>query len=107
MRHVEKAAIKFIEKYPESVKGFIEISNMEDIKGVSPVVSFTIQSDPIGEVGVNGLQVVDMLKYIRCLFESLDGAFPCEENKFTINAIDNALGWQYARTKNRELRIEN
>lgn len=107
MRHVLKAWNKFPldkEVGGKTTKFFIEIDNAEDVKGVAPVVKFTVQSDPIGEVGVNGLQATDMLEYIKYLFESLNEAYPCEENQFTINAIDNALGWQCVRTKDRESR---
>ena len=102
MRHVEKAARNFFEEY--GVNEFIEIENTDDIKGVAPIVSFTIQSDPIGEVGVNGLQALDMLKYVKCLFESLNEAFPCRENAITITKIEEAIHWQDARTKDRERR---
>lgn len=111
MRHVEKALHKLVEQYPESGKftltepfssnQFIFIENVEDVKGVSPIVSFQIQSDPISEVGINGVQALDMLKYTKCLFESLNDAFPCRENALTITKIEEAIHWQEARTKNR------
>lgn len=111
MRHVEKALHKLAEQYPESGKfsltepfsnnQFISLENVEDVKGVAPIVSFQIQSDPIGEVGVNGVQALDMLKYTKCLFESLNEAFPCRENSLTITKIEEAIHWQEARTKNR------
>lgn len=95
MRHVKKALLKF------GNSEFIKIENEEDVKGIAPIVSFTIQSDPIGEVGVNGVQATDMLEYVKCLFESLNEAFPCRENALTITKIEEALHWQEARTKNR------
>jgi uncharacterized protein (DUF952 family) len=104
MRHVEKAILKLAERYPESAKGFITLSNVEEVKSVAPTVHFTIQSDPIGEVGVNGCQALDMLKYVKCLFESLNDAFPCRENALTITKIEEAIHWQDARTKDRENR---
>ena len=88
MRHVEKALHKLVSNYPESSTGFITLSNVEDVKGVAPLVSFTIQSDPIREVGVNGVQALDMLKYVKCLFESLNEAFPCRENSLTMTKIE-------------------
>lgn len=107
MRHVEKALLKF----HESLDGkeivpfpFIAIENMADEKGIAPVVKFTIQSDPIGEVGYNGCQVVDMLTYVKCLFESLNDVFPCRENSLTITKLEEAIHWQDARTKDRENR---
>jgi hypothetical protein len=104
MRHVEKASLKLLEQYPETATGYITLQNTEDVKGVAPIVSFTIQSDPIGEVGINGVQALDMLKYVKCLFESLNEAFPCRENALTITKIEEAIHWQDARTKNRLVR---
>jgi hypothetical protein len=95
MRHVEKALIKM------SKPDFIHLENVEDVKGVAPVVSFTIQSDPISEVGINGCQATDMLEYVKCLFQSLNEAFPCKENAITISKIEEAIYWQEARTKDR------
>lgn len=102
MRHVVDAwnrmPLKDAEKQP---KFFIEIKNSHDEKGVPPVVSFTIQSDPIGEVGVNGCQATDMLEYVKCLFESLNDKFPCRENALTIAKLEEAIHWQEARTRDR------
>ncbi len=98
MRHVQKALLRFANSVEHP---FIKLENIEYVKGVAPVVSFTIQSDPIGEVGVNGIQATDMLEYVKCLFESLNEAFPCRENALTITKIEEALHWQEARTKNR------
>lgn len=107
MRHVLNAWNKFpLDKRAndKTVKFFIEIENADDIKGVAPIVKFTVQSDPIGEVGVNGLQAADMLEYVKYLFESLNEAFPCDENLRTINAIEFALAWQDIRTRDRKNR---
>lgn len=99
MRHVEKALLKYNEDC--KLTHFIQLKNIEDVKGVAPVVSFTIQSDPISEVGVNGVQAIDMLIYTKCLFESLNESFPCRENSLTITKIEEAIHWQEARTKDR------
>ena len=102
MRHVEIALKKYNDsQYPNIPTTFIEVENLEDVKGVAPIVKFTIQSDPIGEVGVNGVQALDMLEYTKCLFQSLNEAFPCRENALTITKIEEAIHWQYARTKDR------
>ncbi len=109
MRHVVNALKKF---YANEVgnpvlgvnSGFISIENREDEVGVPPIVAFTIQSDPIKEVGINGVQALDMLKYVKYLFESLNEAFPCRENALTITKIEEAIHWQDARTKNRIIR---
>lgn len=105
MRHVEKALQKYKEQaFPNWEEPFIELKNIEDVKGVAPIVSFTIQSDPISEVGVNGVQALDMLIYTKCFFESLNEAFPCRENSLTITKIEEAIHWQDARTKDRQKR---
>jgi len=102
MRHVEKALNKLKEQEPSrEFDSFIQIENAEDVKSVAPIVKFTIQSDPIGEVGINGVQAVDMLEYTKCLFQSLNDAFPCRENALTITKIEEAIHWQEARTKDR------
>ena len=82
----------------------ITIQNQKNVKGVPPIVSFTIQSDPISEVGVNGVQVLDMLRYCLHLFKSLNDKFHCEENAFTILRIEDAIRWQQERTLNRQRR---
>jgi hypothetical protein len=104
MRHVQKALLKFIDENDTVAEKFIAIDNCEDTQGVAPVVKFTLQSDPISIVGVNGLQALDMLLYVKCLFQSLNDAFPCRENALTITKIEEAIHWQDARTKDRERR---
>ena len=101
MRHVEKALRVLIDTSSNVPGQFISIENLEDVKGIAPVVKFTVQSDPISEVGVNGCQAVDMLEYVKCLFQSLNDAFPCRENALTITKIEEAIHWQEARTKDR------
>lgn len=105
MRHVKKALLKYNDECYSEIPGtFIEIENAEDVKGVAPIVKFTLQSDPISEVGVNGVQALDMLKYVKCLFESLNETFPCRENALSITKIEEAIHWQDARTKDRQRR---
>ena len=104
MRHVENAALKFLSEKGIEAKKFLEIENVEDVKGVAPIVKFTIQSDPVGEVGVNGLQALDLLHYTKCLFESLNEVFYSEFNVATIQAINAAIEFQNARTRDRQLR---
>jgi hypothetical protein len=101
MRHVEKALVKYNAEFYPIITPFIKLENVEDVKGVAPIVSFTIQSDPIGEVGINGVQALDMLKYVKCLFESLNEAFPCVENENSIEKIEEAIEWQNIRTQDR------
>jgi len=101
-RHVVKALKKFREQNPQwQDTSFITIQEKVNRTGVAPTVMFTIQSDPISEVGVNGVQALDMLAYTKCLFESLNDAFPCRENALTITKIEEAIHWQEARTRDR------
>ena len=80
---------------------FLHIENQKEEFGVAPTVCFTIQSDPVSEVGVNGLQAIDMLHYVKCLFESLNDSFPCAENALTIQKLQEAIYFQHARTVDR------
>lgn len=89
---------------PIEVQEFVTIQNEKDVLGVPPIVFFQIQSDPIKEVGVNGLQVTDMLLFCKLVYEELDRRFPCKENSKTIDKIEEALMWQDKRTKDRTQR---
>lgn len=70
-------------------------------KGIAPILTIPIQSDPIPQVGENGIQATDLLEYTKCLFESLNDRFGCRENSLTITKIEEGLRWQDARTNNR------
>lgn len=89
---------------PSNLVRNINIQNQKNVKGVTPIVSFTIQSDPISEVGVNGVQAVDMLRYCLHLFNALNDKFPCDENEKTTTLIAEAIYWQQERTLNRQRR---
>ncbi len=102
MRHVQKALNEYFEKYGET--DFINLVNAEDDPQVPPEVRFTIQSAPIGDVGVNGVQCEDIIKYSLCLLRSLNKAIPCRENALSITKLEEALHWQEARTRDRVIR---
>jgi len=99
MTHVEKALVAMNES--NELSKFIKLENADDVFGIAPVVKFTVQSDPVSAVGVNGLQAVDMLEYVKNLFKSLNDTFPCRENSITITKIEEAIFWQEARTRDR------
>jgi hypothetical protein len=102
MRHVEIALNAYnAANGIDTPNKFIEIENATNEVGVSPIVKFTIQSDSVTIVGVNGCQAVDILEYTKHLFQSLNATFPCRENALTITKIEEALHWQEARTKDR------
>lgn len=96
MRHLEEALEAYMRRYGES--HYIEL------RGDDHSITFTIQDGPIKEVGENGCQAEDMLKYLIRLYMSLQLAFPCRENEFTIRKLEEALHWQQARTADREHR---
>lgn len=102
MRHVEKALKEYFDKHGET--GFIQIENCDDDDNVAPIVKFTIQSAPIGDVGVNGVQCADMIRYSLYLLKSLNKTFPCRENSLSITKMEEALHWQEARTRDRTTR---
>ena len=98
MRHIRKALNGMDES---EVKKYITFKNVKDAEIVPPEVTFKLQSDPIGMVGVNGCQASDMLEFIKCLFESLNKAVPNRETSITITKLDEAIMWQDKRTKDR------
>jgi len=104
MRHVVDALYRFKAEEKENLSNFIEIENSEVDSEEAPVVKFTIQSDPISLVGVNGCQATDMLAYVKNLFESLNDKFPCEENIKTLDSLKTAIHWQNERTRDRSFR---
>lgn len=97
LRHVALAVMNM----RSPLKHFIAVRSPYDEKGVSPEVCFTIQSDPISMVGVNGCQGEDIIEYAKCLIESFNAKFPCRENALTITKLEEALSWQKVRTENR------
>lgn len=64
----------------------------------------SLQDGPIGEVGVNGMQLTEVLDFVKEVFKELNSAYPCRENSLTITKIEEAIHWQDARTKDRESR---
>ena len=103
MRHVAKAYENFKKNNP-SVAKHVGIENVKDEKGVAPIIYFTIQSDPVKDVGINGCQARDIIEYAMHLIESFNASSPCPENVCTIAHLEEALKWQDARTKDRERR---
>ena len=89
---------------PSNLNKNIAILNADNVKGCSPIVCFAIQSDPISDVGVNGVQAVDMIRYCAHLIGALNDKFPCKENEMTITCLAEAIHWQRERTKNRQQR---
>ena len=69
-----------------------------------------LQDGAIGENGINGIQLTDLLCIVKDVYKELNASFPCRENSLTITKIEEAIHWQDARTKDRESRgveVEN
>ena len=75
---------------------FITVNHEEN------TIQFKIQKDPIGEVGINGCQVDDMIATAKTIIEGLNKKFPCRENSVAITKLDESLMWLEKRKKDRE-----
>jgi len=64
-------------------------------------VKFTGQTGPVGEVGVNGCQIDDMIKFARMTVEAFNVKFPCRENALAITKLEEAELWLQRRKENR------
>ena len=67
-------------------------------------ITFKIQDGPIGENGVNGCQVDDVIQTVRTMIHGLNKKHPCRENACAITKLDEAMMWLDKRTKDREVR---
>jgi len=99
MKHLNKAVSETLSQLDPELLAVPPYISAESHKP-----TFQIQSDPIGQVGVNGVQATDLLIFTKELFKSLNAAFPCRENSITITKIEEAIHWQEARTKDRKNR---
>jgi len=64
-------------------------------------ISFTLQSAPIGEAGVNGCQVDTIIEAAKLMLERLNSKLSCRETAIAITKLDEALMWLNERTKKR------
>ncbi|NLY20122.1 MAG: hypothetical protein GXZ08_02410 [Tissierellia bacterium] len=67
-------------------------------------VNIKWQEGTIKEVGINGVQIENVLEITLNKLKELNEKFPCRENAITITKIEEAIMWQNARTKEREKR---
>ncbi len=67
-------------------------------------VTFTLQDGPIKEVGVNGVQIDDVIEWAKGVIEGFNAKFPCRENSMIITKLDEALLWSVKRKMDREKR---
>lgn len=67
-------------------------------------VNFVGQTGPVNEVGVNGCQVDDIIKFARRTIEVFNAKFPCRENSIVITKLQEAEMWLEERKTQRSQR---
>ena len=67
-------------------------------------ISFTLQSQPIKECGINGCQVDELIEAAKLILVGLNAKFPCRQNSLAITKLDEALHWLTDRRNDRERR---
>lgn len=67
-------------------------------------VTFEIQQGPIKEVGENGCQIDEVVRFARDTIAHFQREFPCDENEEVLICLDKAMSLLAARKKNREAR---
>ena len=101
MRHQENVKLG---KSPINPTDFISVETVE-IDGIEKrIVSFELQPAPIGEVGVIGCQLTDMVEFCRHMLESLNESFPCSHNENSLRCLKGFAEYQAKRTSDREKR---
>ena len=76
----------------------------EHVKIDGNSITFTIQDGPIGEKGINGCQIDDLVDVSARIIRKLNKEFPCRENSITIGKLEEALMWLNKRKEDREKR---
>lgn len=64
-------------------------------------ISFTIQTAPIQEVGVNGCQVDTLIEAARLMLQGLNEEVECVETQMAASYLGSALRWLGKRKKDR------
>lgn len=83
---------------------FIQETGWPQVHGQTSTVTFTVQSGPIKEFGVNGCQIDDVIAWAKSKIEQFNAEFPCRENSLIVTKLDEALLWSMQRKLNREKR---
>jgi hypothetical protein len=63
-----------------------------------------LQDGSVGDNGVNGLQIDDVIILIAGIIAELDKKVTCRENLLTLMHLDEAYNWQLRRKADREFR---
>lgn len=98
--HCEKALEMLILKHPE----FSSFISLKQFPGKGKTISITLQDGPVKQSGINGMQVDQLVEFTGYLVQSLNDAYPCDENQDALNALKDCLDAFKARTKNRKKR---
>lgn len=88
------------EWFEKEVRPFNFIYIRHDVNSLS----FKLQDGPIGEKGVNGCQVDQIIDAAKHILQGLNSKFPCRENSIAITHLEDALHWLDHRTRDRKLR---
>lgn len=67
-------------------------------------IKIKLQSAPISEVGIDGLQIDDVIEIVKNIIQSFNARFPCRENSMCITHLDEAQLWLIKRKLDREKR---
>jgi len=68
-------------------------------------ITFIVQDGVIKDVGINGIQPVELIRFLKYLYESLNNKFNSKENEDTIYHLECAINRQMARVKDRSTDI--
>lgn len=60
-----------------------------------------LQLNPIKEVGLNGVQIDDVIIFVREFITKRNNEFPCRENSIVITKLEEAEMWLERRKRDR------
>ncbi|WP_304576739.1 hypothetical protein [Romboutsia ilealis] len=85
---------------------FLYVQEDEKDPSIVEVISeVKFQKGPVLEVGLNGVQDVDLLLMVQTRLQAFQKTeYACKENVEAIASIQDAIVWMTARTKSREAR---
>ena len=97
--------INFVEFDPnERAYPFENGENKIGVEVTDDSVIFRGQRGPIGEVGENGCQVDDIIKFARITLQAYNHKFSCRENAIAITKLEEVEMWLDRRTRDRRER---
>lgn len=69
---------------------------------MSEYINIKFQEGPIGEVGVNGGQIEDVIDLLVGRLQGFQQTFPCRENALAITKLEESRLWLNERTRKRQ-----